>query len=68
MFVFFKATGRVGKFIYQRLRWLTEMDKYRGIRNQFYSISKSVCKEWKISRQATSVGLLKLEEAGYTQS
>ena len=64
-FVCFKAAGRVGQFIYQHLRWLTEMDKYRGIRKQFYSISKSVCKEWKISRQAKSVGFLKLEEAGY---
>ena len=64
-FVCFKAAGRVGQFIYQQLRWLTEMDKYRGIRKQFYSISKSVCKEWKISRQAKSVGFLKLEEAGY---
>ena len=60
-FLFFKSAGRVGQFIYQHLKWLKEMDRFRfGITNKFYSISGKVCKEWEISRQAKSVALLKL--------
>ena len=63
-FLFFKSAGRVGQFIYQHLKWLKEMDRFRfGITNKFYSISGKVCKEWEISRQAKSVALLKLDQS-----